>query len=201
MRQSKQLMTIVYKFFIRRTAQDVLKKLIPPKTDLVIFVRPCPLQRRLYECCTKVGVGMALDEGSTLALKLVDTLRKVCNHPRLLFADLNKAADVTEEKVTTMLKTTKAMEEDMLEAEEGENGGGKGSKKQKKKQGKSEEDKENADVVLYDVAMSTKLQVLEDLLAAIYEQTNDRVVLVSNFTTTLSVLEQMIKGRRWKFLR
>jgi DNA repair and recombination RAD54-like protein len=43
--------------------------------------------------------------------------------------------------------------------------------------------------------------VVEALLQAIHTQTPDRVVLVSSFTSTLDVLEQMCLRKRWTTLR
>ena len=49
---------------------------------------------------------------------------------------------------------------------------------------------------------SGKLDVLEHLLEAIYNNTDDKVVVVSNFTSALSLIEEaIIKKRDWPCLR
>ncbi len=78
-KRTAEVMALVFRFFLRRTAAAVLRHLIPPKSDLVLFVRPTPAQRRLYETVAKVGLTPALlgEDVSSIGLKLIDALRKV----------------------------------------------------------------------------------------------------------------------------
>lgn len=49
--------------------------------------------------------------------------------------------------------------------------------------------------------LSGKLLVLEKLLKALYRDTEEKVVLVSNYTSTLDILETLCRHRRYKYLR
>ena len=49
--------------------------------------------------------------------------------------------------------------------------------------------------------LSGKLQVLDCLLALVRVRTDDKFVLVSNYTQTLDVFEQLCALRRYKFVR
>lgn len=48
---------------------------------------------------------------------------------------------------------------------------------------------------------SGKMLVLEKLLGALYRDTEEKIVLVSNYTSTLDVLEKLCRNRRYKHLR
>ncbi|GAB5353445.1 hypothetical protein AAMO2058_000037000 [Amorphochlora amoebiformis] len=48
---------------------------------------------------------------------------------------------------------------------------------------------------------SGKMEVLDRLLCMVKKETDDRVVLVSNYTQTLDVFEDMCKIRKWGFIR
>jgi DNA repair and recombination protein RAD54B len=45
--KAEQLSRLTAKFILRRT-QDVISKFLPPKTELVVFCRPTPLQSYIY---------------------------------------------------------------------------------------------------------------------------------------------------------
>ncbi|KAL9937012.1 hypothetical protein V8E36_004247 [Tilletia maclaganii] len=53
----------------------------------------------------------------------------------------------------------------------------------------------------YDYTLSGKLTALMRILKQVYEKTSDKVVLVSNFTTTLDVLEGILRKERYSFCR
>jgi DNA repair and recombination protein RAD54B len=48
--------------------------------------------------------------------------------------------------------------------------------------------------VKHQASSSGKMQVLQELLVAIRETSNDRIVLVSNYTETLAAIEHVLKG-------
>ncbi len=49
--------------------------------------------------------------------------------------------------------------------------------------------------------LSGKLTVLDSLLGSVRKTTDDRVVVVSNFTKTLDVVQELCTARGWKFFR
>ncbi|KAK0546066.1 helicase [Tilletia horrida] len=53
----------------------------------------------------------------------------------------------------------------------------------------------------YDYALSGKLTALMKILKQVYDKTSDKVVLVSNFTTTLDILEGVLRKERYSFCR
>ncbi|KAF8439543.1 SNF2 family N-terminal domain-containing protein [Terfezia claveryi] len=48
---------------------------------------------------------------------------------------------------------------------------------------------------------SGKLRVLERMLVTLRETTDEKIVLVSNYTSTLDLLQNMLNGKRYSFLR
>ncbi|KAI0986645.1 hypothetical protein GJ496_009841 [Pomphorhynchus laevis] len=54
---------------------------------------------------------------------------------------------------------------------------------------------------VFDPSLSGKMLVLDRLLAVIKSTTNDKVVLISNFTQTLSLFETLCKSRGYKYVR
>ncbi|KAE8190615.1 hypothetical protein A4X06_0g5040 [Tilletia controversa] len=53
----------------------------------------------------------------------------------------------------------------------------------------------------YDYTLSGKLTALMKILKHVYDKTSDKVVLVSNFTTTLDILEGVLRKERYSFCR
>jgi SNF2 family DNA or RNA helicase len=128
---------------LRRLQKDILKTLLPPRQELLLFCRPSKRQCELY----KAIADSAMSSGVTAeALTVLTKLRKLCCHPSLL---------------------------------------------------------EKSDQGVNDLALSGKLQVLDSLLQAIkHSNPGDKVVIVSNFTTVLSIIESIIfKARKWQYLR
>lgn len=74
--QSRKLDKMTKTFLLRRLAKDVLTNLLPPRTEMLLFCRPSPLQRKLYD---EVTANHISDPLSTLT-----KLRKLCSHPTLL---------------------------------------------------------------------------------------------------------------------
>ena len=130
---------------IRRLQKDVLRSLIPPRCEFLLFCRPTQLQCNLYKELTAHSSAMSDP------LPLLTKLRKICTHPALLNTP-------SKDHSSTL-----------------------------------------SDV---DSNSSGKLDILEHLLEAIYNNTNDKVVVVSNFTSALSLIEEaIIKKRGWPCLR
>ena len=73
--RSKTLDEIIKTFLVRRLAKDVLRDLLPPRTELLLFCRPSLAQCELYRKITS----NILDPLSALT-----KLRKLCSHPDLL---------------------------------------------------------------------------------------------------------------------
>ena len=131
--QAKALDALIKPFMLRRLQKDVLKSILPPRTEVLLFCRPTSAQCRVYQkLCTEATRSNITND----ALVSLMNLRKLCGHPSLL----NTAA--SEAKAA-------------------------------------------------DVALSGKLIVLESLLKCI-QGNKEKVVIVSNFTSVLSLIESTI---------
>ena len=161
---SEALESITSVFMLRRLQRDVLKKLLPPRSEILLFCRPSERQTAEYISLTKGVRGDAGPGGAGVsadALTLLTKVRKLCSHPYLL----------------------------------NENGEDPFARKRSA----SAESDGNCE----HVALSGKLSVLESLLSSIRsEAPGDKVVVISNFTSALSVIEQAVLQRRgWSSLR
>jgi len=152
----QQLEAVTSSFMIRRLQKDVLKSLLPPRFETLLFCRPSRTQSDLYKTLSQ---GASLDHrapstsaSSSDALTLLTRVRKLCSHPLLI-----------EESFRSHITAT----------------------------------------ALNDVATSGKLVVLQNLLTSIRaECPDDKVVIVSNFTSALSSIETMVLQKKsWSFLR
>jgi len=140
--QSRALDTITSTFVLRRLQKDVLKSLLPPRMELLLFCRPterqCELYRSIAQRASKsIGSISGVEEGSN-PLVLLTKVRKLCTHPSLL---LNNGDD--------------------------------------------------------DASLSGKMVALADLLDSIRAHNpTDKVVIISNFTSALTVIENSILRQR-----
>lgn len=159
-----ELLTIVNQCMIRRTSA-LLTKYLPIKFEMVVCVKLSQLQRDLYKSFLEsdaVRKIMATKDGaasktSLTALSNITALKKLCNHPDLVYDKIMERADGFE----------KAME--LLPA---------GYTKKE----------------LYP-ELSGKLMLLDYMLADIRTNTDDKVVLVSNYTQTLDLFEKLSRKR------
>lgn len=150
-RQARALDAITSTFVLRRRQKDVLKSLLPPRTELLLFCRPSGRQRELYRrIAARAAAAVDGADGGHNPLVLLTELRQLCTHPALL--------------------------------DRGDRSPAAGTR---------------------DVALSGKLSVLARLLESIRARCpDDKVVLVSNFTSALSVIEEaVLRPRGWPFLR
>ncbi|KAK8781646.1 hypothetical protein V5799_017014 [Amblyomma americanum] len=152
-----ELMEVTAPFILRRT-QDVIQSYLPGKVEYVVFCRPRPLQLTLYQNLLETNVVRAClstylstDTGCHLACILA--LRKLCNHPLLVFS---KGFDDKDEDGLALLRN---------EAHEGL---------------LSDADSlASADLE----ASSGKLAVVAAILCSLWTcSPRERIVLVSNFT-------------------
>jgi len=73
-------------YLLRRKKDDVSMALkLPPKTEQVLFCRLTDSQRSLYKDILRSPEVEAVFERRMAAFKAITTLRKLCNHPALVF--------------------------------------------------------------------------------------------------------------------
>ena len=139
--QSQALDAITKTFMLRRFQKDILKSMLPPRMELLLFCKPSSMQCDLYKSMTKCA---ATGGQSAEALTLLTNLRKLCSHPGLL------SENTSTEK-----------------------------------------------------SLSGKIIVLDSLLLAIRKDNpDDKIIIVSNFTSALTVIhDSILKPRKLSFLR
>ncbi|KAK1734982.1 SNF2/RAD54 helicase family protein [Skeletonema marinoi] len=140
--QSKLLDNITSTFVLRRTQKDVLKSILPPRQEILLFCRPTGRQCQLYKSisnrASKSIGSVGGIEASNNPLMLLTEARKLCTHPSLL----------------------------------GE--GGDSS-----------------------LELSGKMIILSSLLDSIRQNNpTDKVVIISNFTSALTVIEDSILRKK-----
>eukprot|EP00884_Botryococcus_braunii_P013016 jgi/Botrbrau1/21715/Bobra.43_1s0110.1 len=93
--RSNELMTRVGKFMLRRTS-IVNSAYLPPLTNYVVFCKLTVLQEQLYKTILQSSqIASLLTSSSQMScvLPAISALRKVCNHPDLLWNKVSEDAD------------------------------------------------------------------------------------------------------------
>ncbi len=153
-RLSQELDMITSQFMLRRFQKDVLKTILPPRHEVLLFCRPSREQCIMYQKLTNNG-DISPTSGvssSADALMILTDLRKLCSHPNLVY--------------------------------------------------NREENPRNS--VKENIELPGKLLVLDHLLQSIRQQfPTDKVVVISNFTSALTVIDQSIisKHQGWSSVR
>ncbi|NWW53625.1 RA54B protein, partial [Pedionomus torquatus] len=176
-KRAAELTRLTGLFILRRT-QEVINKFLPPKKESIIFCRPTALQLELYRKLLSSRVIRSCLQGrleNTPHLICIGALKKLCNHPCLLFKAIKeKSCDpVSDEHEESSLY-----------------------------EGLIDVFPQDYTLDTFSESDSGKLQVLVKLLAAIHElNPSERVVLVSNYTQTLNILQETCKHYRYSYTR
>lgn len=176
--RQNELSDIVNGFILRRT-NNLLSNHLPPKIHEVVCCKLSDLQLKLYEdFIQSKNVKQVLAENtkhSARVLSSITQLKKLCNHPKLIF-DTIRAGGTSAGGFKDSLHL---FPPEMLNSRTGSWTGGDGSW----------------------VELSGKMNVLARLLAFLRRTTDDRIVLVSNFTQTLDLFAQLCRERQYPFIR
>ncbi|GAU29532.1 hypothetical protein TSUD_115540 [Trifolium subterraneum] len=108
-------------------------------------------------------------------LAYITALKKLCNHPKLIYDTIRSGSPGT----SGFEDCIRFFPPNMLSGRSGSWTGGHGGW----------------------VELSGKMQVLARLLAQLRQRTNDRIVLVSNYTQTLDLFAQLCREQRYPHLR
>ncbi|TKC46753.1 hypothetical protein EI555_007105, partial [Monodon monoceros] len=162
---------------LRRT-QEVINKYLPPKIENVVFCRPGALQIELYrKLLNSQAVRFCLQgllENSS-HLICIGALKKLCNHPCLLFSSVKEK----ECSSTWDENEERNLYEGLINVFPAD-----------------------YNPLMFTEEESGKLQVLSKLLAVIHELCPDeKVVLVSNYTQTLNILQEVCKRHGYAYTR
>lgn len=161
----KELISIVNRCLIRRTS-DILSKYLPVKIEQVVCCRLTPLQMKLYNHFLQQAKPIETlqeDRISVSSLSSITSLKKLCNHPDLIYDKCVKGESGFEGALGIFPPgyNPKALEPQL----------------------------------------SGKMLVLDYILAITRSTTDDKVVLVSNYTQTLDLFEKLCRARRYLYLR
>ncbi|KAJ9537882.1 hypothetical protein OSB04_030615 [Centaurea solstitialis] len=175
--RSAELSAKVNQFILRRT-NALLSNHLPPKIVEVVCCKLTPLQTELYNHfihSKNVKQAIAEDVKQTKILAYITALKKLCNHPKLIYDTIKSGKPGTSGFEDCM----RFFPPEMFSGRSGSWTGGDGSW----------------------VELSGKMHVLARLLAQLRKRTDDRIVLVSNYTQTLDLIVQLCRERRYPFLR
>ena len=166
-----KLSNIVNKFILRRT-NTLLSKHLPPKLTQVVVVNLSPMQREMY---ARVVTDAQRKKKMGDVLACITSLKKLCNHPQLLYraknAKSNKSMDFSE-----------FFPQDF------------GSSLRRKGGDARSANSSNVD-------WSGKMQLLANMLHELRATTDDRIVIVSNFTQTLDIVSRLCAEKRYPCVR
>lgn len=173
----KELAALVSRFIIRRT-NDLLSKYLPVKYEHVVFCRMSDIQRELY--CHFVDHPQTKAElrgKEAKPLVAINILKKLVNHPELLPIGKDSRKDEWDNKkdAEKEMQMCKVFEERLP--------AGWGDRR---------------DV---HAEWSGKFLVLERFLDKMRRETNDKIVLISNYTSTLDVFEKLLRAKRYGYFR
>ncbi|RUS75526.1 hypothetical protein EGW08_016716 [Elysia chlorotica] len=198
--RARELTRLTQMFVLRRT-QEINNDYLPPKVELVLFCRATELQRVLYErllqsktvrmCLQSRGYHQQLSGSAHLTI--IGALKQLCNHPRLIHT---KAAQMEQQKI---------------EKAQGMFEGNAGIYSDIQEESLAEDSIYSGLLSLFpegynpgsiDSQESGKLEVLSAILASIWKYSStDKVVLVSNHTKTLDLLQGFCESKGYTFLR
>ncbi|XP_071716163.1 protein CHROMATIN REMODELING 25 [Rutidosis leptorrhynchoides] len=175
--RSAELSAKVNQFILRRT-NALLSNHLPPKIVGVVCCKLTPLQKELYNHfihSKNVKQAISEDVKQTKILAYITALKKLCNHPKLIYDTMKSGNPGTAGFEGCM----RFFPPEMFSGRSGSWTGGDGAW----------------------VELSGKMHVLARLLAHLRKKTDDRIVLVSNYTQTLDLIVQLCRERRYPFLR
>lgn len=178
--RSTELSSMVNEFILRRT-NSILSSHLPPKVVEIVCCRMTTLQFQLYSHFVQSRSVRSLFDSkkSAKALSAITSLRKLLNHPKLIY-DMVKSSNVSDSKKSNGFEDCSSL------FEPGAFNTARGSR------GTMPEGWEN---------MSGKFAVVGRMLSLLRSQTKDRIVIVSNFTQTLDLFTVLCRQRGYPFLR
>ena len=159
---------------LRRLKRDVETKLLP-RTEMIIYVEPTIIQKAFYRAVYEKNIDILFKKTKKLKSlrNIAMTLRKVCLHPYLL----NGAEE--EELTRNGIK---------LPPQISDNGG------------KSESYDNEDQVLQHLVSVSGKFVLLDKLLSKLRDE-GHKILIYSQFTSLLDILEDYLLWKEYEFER
>lgn len=163
--------------FILRRTNRLNARFLPPKQILNVFVMPTDFQRRLYRSFLKSNVARKLleDQNCKLTGSVLSTIKKLqglVNHPFLVRSAQQKLeAGFDDDETRAMFEEIDRMDKSLR---------ARGAEKPVREE------------------LSGKLALVHQILAQIKASGNgDRIVLISNWTQTLDLIERLCAQCKW----
>ncbi|XP_066434739.1 DNA repair and recombination protein RAD54B-like isoform X2 [Eleutherodactylus coqui] len=161
--------------FILRRTQEVINRFLPPKIESIVFCKPSAPQLELYKKLLNSRLVKCCLQGAAEGsphLVCIGALKKLCNHPCLLYKTIqDKSSGAGCEERSVYEALAQLFPHDYSTSP-------------------------------VSGPESGKLQVLTKLLVAIKERSPlERVVLVSHYTQTLNILEDVCQQHGYKCTR
>lgn len=182
-RCASTLQKVVKPYLLRRKKDDLIAVTrLPAKTEQVLFCQISPRQREVYLNIISSSEVKAVMERRMMAFRAINTLRKLCNHPALVF----QQGKIVWQQDPALEATHVAGEGDLEDADD---------------------DDAEATALLSKVgsggivwADSGKLLVLSKLLPLWYSE-GHKVLIFSQTRGMLSVIESMVRELGFLYLR
>ncbi|KAG7387506.1 DNA repair and recombination protein RAD54-like [Phytophthora pseudosyringae] len=180
---SAMLCEIVNQFILRR-GNILNAKHLPPKLMQVICCPLSPLQEQLYNhFLSSSACRDMMKRSSANVLSSITALKKLCNHPLLIFDEMGKT--------NTKLLGFGNCAQYFVAAKESR--GGRGDDGRNRRGGFGGR-------TCYP-EWSGKMLLLDRLMFSMRKTTTDRIVIVSNYTQTLDVVSTLCQERHLPFVR
>ena len=171
---SSALALVVNEFVLRRT-NALLADHLPDRVTLVVCIRPTPLQVALYSHFVAAKIAAQ----SQRALPCITILKKICNHPKLVWDAVGGASSVSAHGLRECVDCFP------------EGYGGDASRRG----GRGNRRSQNVDPNL-----SGKFGVLAAMLAQLRATTDDRIVVVSNYVEQLELVGKLCRAKKYPFV-
>lgn len=169
--REQMMIASVARCLIRRTA-ELLSKYLPIKFELVVCCKMEPAQKAIYEFFIKskkvqksVFEGTGDKRGGQSTLQAITFLKKLCNHPQLVYEICANKEDGFENLLEMFPEGF------------------------------------SKSIRNFEPVWSGKMKLLDNILANIKKTTDDRIVIISNYTQTIDLFQRLCDMRGYKWVR
>lgn len=211
----QELSELTNMFILRRTNQ-LLAKVLPPKLILNVFCRLTPDQEQIYMECLQSSIMRKMlsgaesedNQGAAMALASLQTLMKLCNHPSLLATpEMLHSPNIMNSGTGGISARTSSRRAKLEEKVESNPKNHNPILTSKVKTLLAEMFMQGSRAKATDPHLSGKFLFTASILKAlrtmplVQGQTRDRIVIISNFTQTLDLVQKYCAEMRYPVIR
>ena len=195
--RSSDLSDIVNNFILRRT-NSLLSKHLPPKLTQIVCINMTSMQKKMYQHILYSKILSNEEEKSNINLKKpisaqslasINALKKLCNHPQLLYQRTSKYSNLSK----TSSKNFSAYGLEDINQFFPQNFDCQNKNSRRSYKSSNESKTLNSSIFSSNFEWSGKFYVCQRFLTALRYFTDDRIVIVSNYTQTLDIFTLMCK--------